>query len=116
MFGKIYSVLNLPVYILQFAAMFFLISSTVLSHNDFSPTGERQHDDLSVSVSIFADFVHVYKKTVRIIMCMRPANERRRDIITSSLIGCTHTQNDPPPPNPPLKHTHTPIMIHNLQC
>ena len=26
---------------------------------------------------------------------MRPANERRRDIVTSSLIGWIHTQNDP---------------------
>ena len=30
-----------------------------------------------------------------IILCMRPANERRRYIVTSSLIGCAHTQNDP---------------------
>ena len=31
----------------------------------------------------------------RVIMCMRPANERRRYIVTSSLIGWVHTQNDP---------------------
>ena len=30
-----------------------------------------------------------------IILCMCPANERRRYIITSSLIGWAHTQNDP---------------------
>ena len=30
-----------------------------------------------------------------IILCMRPANERRRYIVTSSLIGWAHTQNDP---------------------
>ena len=29
-------------------------------------------------------------------MCIRPANERRRYIITSSLIGWAHKQNDPP--------------------
>ena len=29
------------------------------------------------------------------ILCMRPANERQRYIVTSSLIGCMHTQNDP---------------------
>ena len=29
------------------------------------------------------------------ILCMRPANERRRYIVTSSLIGRTHTQNEP---------------------
>ena len=30
-----------------------------------------------------------------IILCMRPAYERRRYNITSSLIGWAHTQNDP---------------------
>ena len=30
-----------------------------------------------------------------IILCMHPANERRRYIVTSSLIGWVHTQNDP---------------------
>ena len=30
-----------------------------------------------------------------IILCMRPANERRRYIVTSSPIGWAHTQNDP---------------------
>ena len=30
-----------------------------------------------------------------IILCMRPANERRRYNVTSSLIGYTHTLNDP---------------------
>ena len=30
-----------------------------------------------------------------IILYMRPANERRRYILTSSLIGWAHTQNDP---------------------
>ena len=38
-----------------------------------------------------------------IILCMRPANERRRYIVKSPLIGWTHTQNDPctmtPPPH-----------------
>ena len=29
-----------------------------------------------------------------IILCMLSANERRRYIVTSSLIGWTHTQND----------------------
>ena len=31
----------------------------------------------------------------RIILCMRPANERRRYNVTSSLIGWAHAQNDP---------------------
>ena len=30
-----------------------------------------------------------------IILCMRPANERRRYIVTSPLIGWAHTQYDP---------------------
>ena len=30
-----------------------------------------------------------------IILCMRRANERRRHIVTSSLIGSAHTQSDP---------------------
>ena len=30
-----------------------------------------------------------------IILCMRPANEGRRYIVASSLIGWAHTQNDP---------------------
>ena len=30
-----------------------------------------------------------------IILCMCPANERRRYIVTSSLIGWAHHQNDP---------------------
>ena len=30
-----------------------------------------------------------------IILCMCPANERRRYIVTSSPIGWAHTQNDP---------------------
>ena len=33
----------------------------------------------------------------RIILCLHPANERRRYIVTSSLIGWVHTQNDPCP-------------------
>ena len=31
----------------------------------------------------------------RDILCMRPANERRRYNVTSPLIGWVHTQNDP---------------------
>ena len=33
--------------------------------------------------------------TARIILCMHPANERRRYIVTSSLIGWAQTYNDP---------------------
>ena len=33
--------------------------------------------------------------TVGIILWIRPVNERRRYIVTSSLIGWAHTQNDP---------------------
>ena len=32
-----------------------------------------------------------------IFLCMRPANERRRYMVTSSLIGWAHTQNSPYP-------------------
>ena len=32
---------------------------------------------------------------LRIILCMHPANERRRYIVMPSLIGWVHTQNDP---------------------
>ena len=35
------------------------------------------------------------KLVYRIIFWMRPANERRRYIVTSSLIGWAHAQNDP---------------------
>ena len=35
------------------------------------------------------------KRTAGFILCMRPANERRRYIITSSLISLPHAQNDP---------------------
>ena len=31
----------------------------------------------------------------RVILCMHPANKRRRYIVTSPLIGWAHTQNDP---------------------
>ena len=34
-------------------------------------------------------------KMAGINLCMCPANERRRYIVTSSLIGWAHTQNDP---------------------
>ena len=34
-------------------------------------------------------------KYLWIILCMRPANEMRRYIVASSLIGGAHTQNDP---------------------
>ena len=45
-------------------------------------------------------FIALYKWTRHyffsgIILCMRPANERRRYIVTSFLIGWTHIQNDP---------------------
>ena len=40
--------------------------------------------------------VHAYTKpSAWIILCMRPANERRRYNVTSSPFGWVHTQNDP---------------------
>ena len=36
-----------------------------------------------------------YSKRLGVILGMHPTKERRRYIVTSSLIGCTHTQNDP---------------------
>ena len=41
------------------------------------------------------NLLHVDGSNAGIILCMGAANERRRYIITSSLIGCAHTQNDP---------------------
>ena len=38
---------------------------------------------------------HFYCWTAEIILCMCPANERWRYIVTSSPIGWAHTQNDP---------------------
>ena len=37
----------------------------------------------------------IYPTSTGIILCMRPANERRRYSVTSSLIGWVLTQNDP---------------------
>ena len=37
----------------------------------------------------------VVEMSARIILCMRPVNQRWRYIITPSLIGWAHTQNDP---------------------
>ena len=39
--------------------------------------------------------ISLYKCSAGIILCMRPANERRRYIVTSSPIGCAHAQKDP---------------------
>ena len=39
--------------------------------------------------------IYLYTTTTGIIFCMRPANERRRYNVTSSLIGWAHSQNDP---------------------
>ena len=50
---------------------------------------------------IFEQEFYVQKQHIRLqpssgnISCMRPANERRRYIVTSSLIGWVHTQKDP---------------------
>ena len=46
-------------------------------------------------------------KSAGIILCMQPANERWRHIITSSLIGWEHTQN-----NPPFVY----VLTHELLC
>ena len=35
-----------------------------------------------------------YSRSTGIVLWMHPANERRRDIVTSSFIGWTHTQNN----------------------
>ena len=40
-------------------------------------------------------YLKVIEKVTGINLCMHPANERRRYIVTSSLIGWAHTQNDP---------------------
>ena len=56
------------------------------------------HHCLKLCMFPNVDFVHLCVKVLYepgIILCMRPANERRRYIVTSSLIGWAHTQNDP---------------------
>ena len=52
------------------------------------PTFWYQH------VSVHSD-EEIYKQHTGIILCMRPANERRRYNVTSSLIGWVHSQDDP---------------------
>ena len=49
---------------------------------------------------------------VMIILCMRPANERRRYNVTSSLIGWPHTQNDPCVGY--VRHRHATIYVHGM--
>ena len=46
--------------------------------------------------SVYMSWIHLlyYWPFAGIIFCMRPANERWRYIVTSSHIGCAHTQND----------------------
>ena len=41
------------------------------------------------------NYIHAGRTSSEIIWCMRPDNERRRYIITSSPIGWAHTQNNP---------------------
>ena len=45
----------------------------------------------------FIDYLEIFIMciTAMAVLFMRPANERRRSIVTLSLIGLTHTQNDP---------------------
>ena len=40
-------------------------------------------------------WVRIFSRTTEIILCMCPANERRRYIVTSSLIRWAHSQNYP---------------------
>ena len=49
-------------------------------------------DYFVISIDLFLTWCH---PVAEIIWCMRPANERRRYIVTSSIIGWVHTQNDP---------------------
>ena len=48
---------------------------------------------LSLTTGVVA--LHIPSWRPGIILCMRPANERRCYIVTSSLIGWAHSQNDP---------------------
>ena len=58
---------------------------------------KRASDVDSVSMHIFTKQQPFLKRdnTTRIILDIGAANERRGCIVTSSLIGCAHTQNDP---------------------
>ena len=50
---------------------------------------------MPTSLSLLASHVVVMNTVPGIILWMRPANERRRYNVTSSLIGWAHSQNDP---------------------
>ena len=46
-------------------------------------------------IDVHLVFKTIYTTEPGIMLCMRPANERRRYNVTSFLIGWSHTQNDP---------------------
>ena len=47
------------------------------------------------AIDKYTDQAITERKKPQIILVMGAANESRRYIVTSSLIGCAHTQNDP---------------------
>ena len=51
-----------------------------------------QYRQLLYSILLIQHFIYIYPG---IILCVCPANERRRYNVTSSHIGWAHTQNDP---------------------
>ena len=58
-------------------------------------TPDYVYSDIYTFVSYAWSIAVICHSQSGIILCMRPANERRRYIVTSSLIGWAHAQNDP---------------------
>ena len=55
-----------------------------------------KYNDAQLTYTLYAmEYAQGFVVIIRIILCKGPANERQHYIVTVSLIGCTHTQNDP---------------------
>ena len=77
----------------------FPLSPTHLQYQDQFAIGQSHQHWSQVAVTFRCDrhaaLKHKQCYDAGIIQCMRPANERWRYIVTSSLIGWAHTRNDP---------------------
>ena len=79
-----------------FLLVFFFSHITVYVFEIFSDLivkGKKPVITIYKGVDINMD--HTEKAPARIILCMHPTNERRRYIVTPSLIGWAHTQKYP---------------------
>ena len=63
-----------------------------ISHGSTTSNDINKQKQSITTSSVYSMAYCIYS---RIILCMRPANERRRYSVTSSLIGWVHIQNDP---------------------